>query len=687
MIDLNTDIQYLKGVGPKRASLLKKLNINKIGDILFHYPRRYIDRTKIKDIRSLCIGETATVMGMVCGLEIKSTSKGKVFVLSLSDGSGFLSCTWFDPRYKGNFKMGDTVVVNGKVGFFRGKQMIHPEYETVSGEETELLQSGRIVPVYSLTEKLTQRELRKAAKFTLDNCLKFVNDHLPLYILQKRGLAPLKEAISNIHFPESKESIELAHRRLVYDEFFNLQLLLAKRRELLKKDEGISFNVDGELHKKFLQILDFEFTDAQKRVTDEIRRDMALSKPMNRLLQGDVGSGKTVVAAYASLIAVGNGYQVAVMAPTEILAEQHYSVLKTILGNVDVKISLLIGSLKSKEKKSIYEIVQNGEVNLVVGTHALIEEDVKFKNLGFVVVDEQHRFGVMQRVRLKRKGHSPDFLVMTATPIPRTLALTVYGDLDVSVLDELPPGRGKTVTKLTQESKRKKVYEFIREKIEEGNQAFIVYPLVEESEKIDLKAAKDMHEMLKNSVFPEFKVGLIHGRMKGEDKDEIMHKFRDREYNILVSTTVIEVGVDIPNATIMLIEHAERYGLAQLHQLRGRIGRGAKRSYCILIASGRITDDAKERLKTIEATTDGFKISEKDLRLRGPGEFFGERQHGLPELRLADIFADQRILSAAREDAFELVREDPKFLCPEHKSLKENFYKREKKRIELFGAG
>ncbi|MCH7760861.1 ATP-dependent DNA helicase RecG, partial [candidate division TA06 bacterium] len=529
------------------------------------------------------------------------------------------------------------------------------------------------------------------------------------------------EAILNLHFPESLEKANASRRRLAYEEIFYLELLLALRKRAQKgPKKGIVFvgetggaNGHTSLQEKLLRLLPFELTGAQKRVLKEIQGDMKSTQSMHRLLQGDVGSGKTIVALLCMLLAVENGYQAALMAPTEILAEQHFLVLIRLLEKIGVRVVLLVGGMRKKEREEAYQAIESGEGQIIVGTHALIEEGVKFKSLGFVVVDEQHRFGVMQRAKLVRKGFTPeepakgstlrgvwqgvrgqpDYLVMTATPIPRSLSLTLYGDLDISVIDEMPPGRKPILTRWTNESKREKVYGFIRERVKEGQgglrfgQVYIVYPLVEESEKLDLKAATEMYHRLKEETFPEFQVGLIHGQMKREEKDEIMERFRAGEIQILVSTTVIEVGVDVPNATIMVIEDAERFGLAQLHQLRGRIGRGGEKSYCILITKGRISFEGKERLNTLVATQDGFKIAEKDLRLRGPGEFFGTKQHGLPQLRIADLLADTKLLSQARGDAFQLVENDPSFKKVEHQEIRREFENKFQDRLDLIKVG
>lgn len=689
MIDLATDIKYLKGVGPKRAQLMNRLGIRNVYELLRHFPKRYLDRTQITPMRRTRIGETVTILGRVEHKELRDTRRrGNIFSLIIADETGMVECVWFNqPWLKRTFTKGDWVLASGKLDFYRGKTITHPDFEVISEkEEEEFLHTGRIVPIYPLTEGLNQKILRRLVKNGLDRCLDQLPESLPGHIREKRKFLSVKNTFKNIHFPDSYSLRDLARNTLVYEEFFYLQLLLALRRNRFKRNPGIPFRVDGNLPKELLQNLNIELTDAQVRCIKEITNDMVKPVPMNRLLQGEVGAGKTLIAIYTSLIAIENHYQAAIMAPTEILANQHYERMDSQLPHLGVKVALLIGGMKKSERERILLQLEKGEIDLVIGTHALIEEEVKFKALGFVVVDEQHRFGVMQRASLKKKGVFPDFLVMTATPIPRTLALTLYGDLDISCLDELPQGKRKVITRLTTETKRQKVYEFVKERLLEGSQAFIVYPLIEESDKIELKAAKEMYEELKQ-VFPQFELGLIHGKMRGDEKEKVMKLFRSGDLRILVSTTVIEVGVDIPTADIMLIEHAERYGLAQLHQLRGRIGRTGNKAYCILIPSDSVGIEAKERLRTLEDTDDGFQISEADLKLRGPGEIYGTRQHGLPELKIADPLHDQWLLKLARGDAFQVVAQDPSLSSQENRVIISNLRRREWDWIELASVG
>jgi ATP-dependent DNA helicase RecG len=672
MVDLTTNIKYLKGVGPKRAQLLNRLGIENVYDLLCHFPKRYLDRSQIIPIRKGRVGETVTVLGRVERMSLRNTRRGRsIFSLTIADETGLVECVWFNqPWLEKTFRRGEWVLTSGKLDFYRGKTITHPDFEVMSDkEEEDLIHTGRIVPVYPLTESLNQKMVRRLVKTGLDTCLDQLPESLPPRLREKRELLSVKETFQNIHFPESYSLRDLARNTLVYEEFFYLQLLLAVRKNRFRRNPGISFRVDVDLPGRLLQSLNITMTRAQERCMAEITHDMAEKVPMNRLLHGEVGSGKTLMATCASLIAIENGYQAAVMAPTEILANQHHERMTSRLTPLGIQVALLVGGMKKQEKSDVLLRLEKGEIDLAIGTHALIEEDVKFKALGLVVVDEQHRFGVMQRASLRKKGLFPDFLVMTATPIPRTLALTVYGDLDVSYLDELPQGKRDVTTKLTKEGNRDKVYEFLKTKMVDGSQVFIIYPLVEESDKIELKAATEMYEELKDQIFPQFRVGLIHGRMRGDEKEEVMREFRDGKLQILVSTTVIEVGIDIPTADIMLIEHAERYGLAQLHQLRGRIGRSGKKAYCILLPSDSVGSEAKDRLRTLEESDDGFEISEADLRLRGPGEIYGTRQHGLPELRIGDPLHDQWLLKLAREDAFKTIAHDPTLSSHENRVI------------------
>lgn len=717
-ITLESDIRYLKGMGEKRSLALRDVGVEKLIDLLYYAPSKYIDRSTVVTIASLKRNwwefldkfNAVTFIGKVVDKKTLVSSGGKqILEVVIDDGTGKLSCTWFNKieYFKRQFEIGDLVAVFGKPTVFKGKiNIIHPEFDFLTEADSINIHTGRIVPVYPSTSKLKSLglntfKLRELINFVIDNYIDHVEETLPEKILSKYGFVPLKFAIKSIHFPETYDELNLALKRLKFEELFFLQLLLARKHYELKHfEKGISFKKIGELVHGFSKILPFKLTEAQRRVVREIWNDMKSDKPMNRLLQGDVGSGKTIVALIAMLIAVDNGYQSAFMAPTEILAEQHYVTFLNLLDSLPVKVQLLIGSLKPKEKEKVLNEIENGEAQIIIGTHALIQERVNFKNLGLVVIDEQHRFGVMQRAMLIEKGYNPDVLIMTATPIPRTLALTVYGDLDVSVIDEMPRKR-KVKTEIVPDTEKERVYEFIRSKVKEGHQAYIVYPLIEESEKLDFESAIENYVRLKNEIFPEFNLGLIHGRMPGTERQEIMLAFKEGKIQILIATTVIEVGIDIPNATIMVIESAERFGLSQLHQLRGRIGRGEKQSYCFLITKSSLfkksSDDAlfefeeeavekskaMERLKIIASTQDGFKIAEKDLELRGPGEFFGTRQSGFVKFKFADISTDKELLEMARREAFEIIKQDPDLSKPEHAGLRKEFLKRYSDEVNL----
>jgi ATP-dependent DNA helicase RecG len=681
--ELNKPVQYVKGVGPKLAEKFLKKGIATISDALYFLPIRYEDRRNIKKISHLIPGKKQVILGEILAAG-ESGYRKKIFEIAVGDGSGILSARWFNynSRYMRNiFKKGRTVLLYGEVQFFGGKkEVIHPDIEFVDGEdviERDSINFNRIVPVYSEIDGVYQKIIRRIMKRIIEENADFLVDPFGEKILERYNLVSLKKCFMDVHFPGNEmDENQLnrfeseSHRRLIFDELFFLELGLARRKFNLVKRNGYILSNGDELVSKFLNSLNFRLTSAQERVFEELRKKLSSGSPMNVLLQGDVGSGKTVVAFLVSLIAVASGTQVAVMAPTEILAEQHYRKFSEWFKNFKLTVSLLTGDTSARDKEMIYNGLESGEIKLLVGTHALIQESVRFKNLGLCIIDEQHRFGVAQRAELQKKGVAPHVLVMTATPIPRTLSMTLYGDLDLAVIDELPPGRKNVITRVVSEKERWKIYEKIRHSAHRGEQAYIVYPIIEESEKLELNAATVMFEEFKNRILPELNIALLHGRMRSEDKEKVMDGFRNGEYHVLVSTTVIEVGIDIPNATLMVIEHAERFGLSQLHQLRGRIRRSDKQAECVLIAYGRPTDDAIKRLRIMEETDDGFRIAEEDLKIRGPGEFIGTRQSGMPDFRIANLMRDAKILADARKEAFRIIEEDPELEKEEHQLLR-----------------
>ncbi|HNY49077.1 MAG TPA: ATP-dependent DNA helicase RecG [Smithella sp.] len=696
---LNLPVQYLKGVGPKMAARFAAKKIATVEDLLYFLPRTYEDRREIRKINRLEAEKIQTATGTVMSCQYRHYGRKKILETIISDGTGNLTAKWFKGQMSyltGIFKKDTKVIFTGEVRpDYGGKQMIHPDYEILDEkDEDNLLNFKRIVPIYSETEGLHQKYFRKVMNFALENYSRYVASPIPENICEKRNLMNIHEALLSVHFPGHHDSMEQllsfrsdAHKRLIYDEFFFFQLGMAIKKSGRILEKGIPFKLGGELLGKFYSILHFDLTDAQKRVIGEIHRDMAEGKAMNRLLQGDVGSGKTIVSMAAMITACENSYQAAIMAPTEILAKQHFENIRLWAEPLGLKAVLLTGSMSNSAKSEVLNRMQNGDANIIVGTHALIQENVDFHRLGMVVIDEQHRFGVMQRATLRSKGINADVLVMTATPIPRTLAMTVYGDLDVSVIDEMPPGKKRVHTVVLPESKRDKVYQTIAMELAKGHQAFIVYPLVEESETLDLKDATNMSKHLQENIFPKYRVGLIHGRMKEKEKDEVMKEFLDNKIQILVSTTVIEVGIDVPRASLMVIEHAERFGLSQLHQLRGRVGRRDIPSSCILLTDYKCSADARKRLKVMEKTTDGFIIAEEDLSIRGPGDFLGTRQSGLPDFRIASIIRDARILNDAKEDAFALAARDPFLEKPEHLILKETLISKWHGKLDLARTG
>ncbi|MBI4588568.1 MAG: ATP-dependent DNA helicase RecG [Candidatus Rokubacteria bacterium] len=688
---LQTPLQYLKGVGPHRAKLLSRLGLGTIEDALFFIPARHEDRSRLTPFSSLAEGKAQSCSGTIVGVSPSPRGNSRTpFSVLLQDPTGYLTAVWFNQPYLEKvLRRGQTLLLHGRVARFRGGplQMQHPDFEIVEEGEDETLHTGRLVPIYRLTEGLTQRPLRTRLWRVVDEHSGKVLESLPDAVRERRRLVLLPQAVRGIHFPQTEAELAAARRRLVFDDFLLLQLGFAIRRQREGRAPGLAMRPAGELVGRLRRSLAYTLTAAQERVWEEIRRDLAVPYAMNRLLQGDVGSGKTIVAAMAILTAVEAGYQTAMMAPTEILAEQHLLTFQQLLPPLGVPVALLTSAIRGRERETLLEGVAGGGVPCLVGTHALIQEGVEFHRLGLAVVDEQHRFGVVQRAMLRAKGGNPHVLVMTATPIPRTLALTLYGDLDVSVIDEMPPGRQSIVTVVRAESKRPPIYAFLRGQIKEGRQVYVVCPLVEESEASDLKAATEMAERLQLEIFSDLTVGLLHGRMGLDEKAAVMRAFKAGEIHILVSTTVIEVGIDVPNASVMLVEHAERFGLSQLHQLRGRVGRGPWKSYCILLESGTRSAEARRRLEAMCETQDGFRIAEVDLELRGPGDFFGTRQSGLPEFRAADLLRDGRVLEEARQEAFAIVAADPDLAQPEHRGLRAALLARWRGKLDLASVG
>jgi ATP-dependent DNA helicase RecG len=686
---LTTPLQYLKGVGPERAKLLARKSLTTVEDALFFLPIRHEDRTRLTPLRAIQVGQVVTCAGTVAGISPPPPGRARApLVLLLRDASGYGTATLFGRGWLTRvLQRGQRLILHGKGARFKDKVTLQVQDWELESDEDEPIHAGALVPVYSSTEGLPQRALRSLQWRLVEAHAGDVVETLPDALRRRRDLPGLSESIRSVHFPPSEAQRQTARRRLAFEDFLLLQLGLAILRARTTRARGIPMSPPGALVGRLRAALPWPLTSAQDRVWEQIRRDMAAPYPMHRLLQGDVGSGKTIVAAMAVLTAVEAGHQAAVMAPTEILAEQHFMTLSSLLEPLGVPVALLTSAVKTRERASRRAALAAGEVGCAIGTHALVQERVEFRRLGLVVVDEQHRFGVAQRARLKAKGEHPDVLVMTATPIPRTLALTVYGDLDVSVLDELPPGRRPVVTVARTEGRRPQIYAFLREQVAAGRQIYVVYPLIEESEAIDLKAATDMAARLQKEVFPDLRVGLLHGRLPFEDKESIMGRFKGGEIHVLVSTTVIEVGIDVPNASVMLIEHAERFGLSQLHQLRGRVGRGPWKSYCILLTAGKLGEEAERRVQALTETNDGFRIAETDLQLRGPGEFFGTLQSGLPEFRVGDLVRDAALLEEARRDALAIVAADPELRAAEHRGLRAALLARWRGKLALASVG
>jgi ATP-dependent DNA helicase RecG len=681
MLEPSTPVQYVKGVGPRVAEVLAAKGIRTVDDLLHYLPFRYEDRLNPRLVAELRAGEMATVIAEVRSSGLFRTRRMPIFQLTVGQGRTKLKCLWFNAAYlQDRFQAGQMVALYGKVEADRDGQLqiMQPQFEILGdlleeggADEAEKkaaasLEIGRIVPIYESTGqgRLTPRWFRRIIRWTLENLNPDLHDPIPAAVRAHLSLASPREALFKVHWPDAGESFNdlqssrtPAHIRMIFDELFFIELGLELRRREQKAQTGIVFQLNNGVREAIKKVLPFHPTAAQKRVLKEIATDMQAPSPMRRLLQGDVGSGKTIVAFQASIIAMENGCQVALMAPTEILAQQHYFSARQILERAGYRIVLLTGSLEPDRKRDVRRHIARGDAQLIIGTHALIQDRVEFENLGLVVVDEQHRFGVMQRLKLMRKSDEaskaaePDVLVMTATPIPRTLALTLYGDLDLSVLDELPPGRTPVVTRALPDERASEVWDFVRKQTAAGHQAYVVYPVIEENEERELKAARQMYRQLQEKTFPNLRVGLLHGRLDADEKEHVMREFQQGKIEILVATTVIEVGVDVPNATVMVIEHADRFGLAQLHQLRGRIGRGAAKSYCVLMRGGKVSEEGERRLDAMVRSNDGFQIAELDLELRGPGEFFGTKQAGIPSFRVANIIRDRQLLEAAKHEA------------------------------------
>ncbi|HKY31823.1 MAG TPA: ATP-dependent DNA helicase RecG [Candidatus Polarisedimenticolia bacterium] len=701
-LTLDTPLQFLKGVGPRKAEGLAEKNLSTVEDLLFHLPFRYEDRSRFAGIASLRPGDRATVRGRVLSSRLFRTRKRGFTILEavVDDGTGGLGLVWYNQPYlRETIAAGREVILHGVAGRsrYRGRalQMENPQYEVVASDGTEAIHTGRVVPIHQRVGEVSTRLMRVLLHRILAELPASLPDPLPDELTRARGLIPRGEALRQVHFPPEDADLEAcqarrtpAHRRLIYEEFLLLQLALGMRRRAVSRERRPPCEATPPMRERLQEVLPYRLTGAQRRVLKEIVQDMTAPHPMNRLLQGDVGSGKTIVALMAMLLAVENGRQAVLMAPTEILAEQHHRGVAALLARSRYRVQLLTGAMTAAERRPLLRALEQGYAHIVIGTHALIQQSVSFQNLGLAVIDEQHRFGVAQRLALRGKGPSgasPDVLVMTATPIPRSLALTVYGDLDLSVIDELPPGRRPIATHLRPETSRARIYEFIRREAAAGRQAYIVLPLVEESEKSDLRAAVELAADLSGKVFRDLRVGLVHGRMKPPERDDVMRRFAAGEIDVLVATTVIEVGIDVPNATVMVVEHAGRFGLSQLHQLRGRVGRGPHPSHCILVHDDDPTEEASRRLEVMRDHADGFAIAEKDLEIRGPGEFLGTRQSGLPEIRIGNIIRDAAVLDEARADAAALLSEAA--AGPGHRPLLEHMKRQWGDRIGLMDVG
>ncbi|MFC1855504.1 ATP-dependent DNA helicase RecG [Thermodesulfobacteriota bacterium] len=709
---LESPVLSILGVGEKLSQTLNKKGISILQDVLFYLPYKYDDMTRIRKISELTVGEAALFHAKIIDFAVVNYGRRRTFEAVVADETGSITLKWFkyNQYLTKNFKRGEMMIVTGVVKHYNfAREMQHPQVKMLSAVDhenidTKLEDLSGILPVYSETEGLKQYTIRKIVHNAVLNLSSHYLSPLDLSISKELGMPNINEAIKNLHIVDKKEDVEELnsfkskyHERIIFEEFFYFELALALRKKGRILKRGIKFDNLADCCADLKKVIPFKLTSAQDKVVDEIMADIAAEKPINRLIQGDVGSGKTIVALFALYFAAKNSYQAAIMAPTEILATQHYKNLKKYFDELGISVALLTGSLKKKEREAILEKIASGETKVIIGTHAVIQDSVKMKRLGLVVIDEQHRFGVMQRTTLMKKGGKsktktseerlPHVLIMTATPIPRTLAITVYGDLDVSIIDEMPPGRKPVKTKVYYESQRDTVYKHIAKELKAGNQAYIVYPLVAESDKLELMDATNMSEHLQNDIFPDFKLGLLHGRMKSGDKSDIMLRFKNREIDILVATTVIEVGIDVPSASIMVVEHAERFGLSQLHQLRGRVGRGGVEATCILLAQYKKSEESTRRLKVMEQTNDGFKIAEEDLNIRGPGEMLGTRQSGIPDFQVASLIRDLPILKIARKSAFALIHEDSKLENGINTIIKKELIRRMKGKLELASIG
>ena len=675
---LDTPIQFIKGVGPKRAEVLHSLGISTIKDLLYYFPRKYVDRTSLSTIGSIQEGDEVNLVGRVKSVNLRRMKKGNFVTANVADHTGSIRLMWFNAAdyIHQSLKVGDLLTMHGKVAAYKGShQIVHPEYDKLNANEISLT-TGFIIPVYPLTDDLKKtglenRNLRKIIYLALQS-VENIDDHFDTDLREQFDIQDLNTALRNIHYPKDFVSLEKSVHRLKYDEHFFLQLLLAKRKSKIKENKYDSIKFKTKSYNKILKNLHFELTGSQQLSLREIVDDFLSENPMNRMIQGDVGCGKTIVSILASAIVVDNNYQVAIMAPTDLLSKQLFKNFKSQFESIGVECTLLVGSLKPKEKNKVLDEIKSGKSNIIIGTHALFQKDVIFNNLGFVVIDEQHRFGVNQRQKLLSKSNNPNLMAMTATPIPRTLAITYNGDMDLSIIDELPKNRPDIHTSFIEKENLSTAFNFIREKVEDGGQTIIVYPLINESEKQDLSAAVESYEYLRDNIFPDLTVGLMHGKLEDENKNLEMKNFMKGEIDILVSTTVVEVGIDNPNVNVMLINNSERFGLSQLHQLRGRVGRGTMESYCLLCSDSE-SPKTKERLSIIVNSRNGFEIADEDLKLRGPGEFFGEKQSGFVKFKIADLITDGPIIRDARMKAFEIIKNDANLSQENHSFIKQKF--------------